>query len=304
MKRNSEIKAMLLLSIALQFGVASASEPLAPYVLPEKNVLPISLESFCSGMPNVKAITTQDIEEELGVFCDNSNAPTAILQQIADRPYDAAADANPDTDPSTYIVTLPQTANVTGNRIQFNIAFAIRVKKSAVSAVIAEEPNALVPYNSPANDRISLKIETSFIEPPENTGNADTSFSVEQTVNVVRDNDIAMKDVSVHRLNMYRIQPNNLDFFVAARTLESTTSTELSLNDEPVPNASGQFEKANVVRGMMTDPADPESALVFTTINIIMNSRDEPESNIYEGMLEAFTLFTNNSLIDAYKAHQ
>ena len=103
---------------------------------------------------------------------------------------------------------------------------------------------------------------------------------------------------------MYRVHKDNLDFFMAARTLESSKTLELTEGDnDPVENdGSKQFEKSNVVRGIMTAPNDPESSIIFSTINIIMNSRGG--GNVAEGMEDAFELFLNRSLIDAYQAHQ
>ena len=275
---------------------ASIQEKVKALVLPVKNELPVTLDSFCAGIPNVTAITKQQIEDELAVFCDAENKPTQTLINLAAAPYVGVGNAE------DFVLVLPTAQDIPATKMNLNIAYAIRIKKSAVKALIAEEPNALVPYASPEDDDTVLTIETKFLEAPNNEGEADTSFTVEQTVDVNRDGRIQFKDISTHTLSMYRIQERNLDFFLAARTLETSETVDF---DDEGPDGSKQFDQANVVRGIMTDPNNPDEALVFSTINIIMNSRsNNTGSNIYEGMADAFTTFLNQSVIDAYQAHQ
>ena len=274
---------------------AEIQNKVKPYVLPEKNELPVTLESFCAGVPNVTAITKQQIEDEIAVFCDAGNNPTQTLRDLAATPYEGVGIAE------DFVIVLPSAQDIPASKMNLNIAYAIRIKKSAAKALIAEEPNALVPYASNSG-LTSLSIGTKFITPSKNEGDADTTFAVEQTVDVLRLGIISFKDISTHTLSMYRIQPNNLDFFLAARTLDTSETVDFNGNG---PNGSKQFDKANVVRGVMTDPNDPTTTLIFSTINIVMNSRsDETDSLIYEGMGDAFTSFLNQSLVDAYQAHQ
>ena len=264
------------------------------YVLPGDNKLPLTLESFCEGVPNVTKITEQNITAELGTLCNNG-VPTQVFRDLFANPYQGVGNAE------DFITQLPPTETLVGNQIQLNIAFAMRVDKASVKALIAEEPNALVPYSGQF-----LNITTKFLAPPENNGEADTSFMVEQFVDVNRDGRAVFKDTSSHRLNMYRLQPDNYDFFLAARTLVSSKTEDGALiNDNQLADPGKQFEKANVVRGFMSDPANASgSTYIFSIINIVMNSRDTPGSNVSDGMIEVFTEFLSGSLVDAYNAHK
>ena len=89
----------VLLSSAYALGKSSGE--VSTLVLPDKNELPISLESFCSGIPNVTAITKQNISQELGVFCNGANQPTDTLRQLAANPYEGDGNAN------DFIIDLP-----------------------------------------------------------------------------------------------------------------------------------------------------------------------------------------------------
>lgn len=248
------------------------------YTLPIENKLPLTLNSFCSGVPNVMAITTQNISQELSVLC-NGQTPTATFQEIFSNPYTG------DDDPRDFMVDVPPPADLEGELIQLYVAYAVKVPKKAVSTLISEEPIALIPYAEGI-----LKITPTFMEPPENLGDADTSFLVQQVTDVNRQNnpEVIFNDVSVHRLNMYRLHPDNFDYFLAARTL--TAETE-------------QFKVSNIVRGVMSDPVNPDnSSYVFTVLNVIMNSRGDPNGNVGNGMRDTFFDFFETSISDAFAA--
>ncbi|SMF18748.1 hypothetical protein [Pseudobacteriovorax antillogorgiicola] len=248
------------------------------FVLPEENKVPLTLEGFCSGIPNVQAITSQNITQELEVLCSNGT-PSTVFQQIYSNPYQGSGNTE------DFIVRLPQDADLTGELVQIFIAYGMKIPKNAVPTLIAEEPIALLPYQEGI-----LTINAQFLAPPENQGDADTSFIVEQTTDVNRQNNpqVIFKDISKHRLNMYRLHPNNFDFFMAARTLMEETE---------------QFKKSNIVRGVMADPENPDaSTYVFSIVNVIMNSRGDPDGNIAEGTTDTFFDFFNASIANSYNA--
>ncbi len=248
------------------------------YTLPVENKVPLTLEGFCLGIPNVTAISSQEISQELGVLCDNG-APTAAFQEIYSNPYQGTGN------PANFIVNVPQPADLEGQLIQIYITYAVKVPKNTVPTIIAEEPIATIPYR-----RGILRITPSFLPPPENIGDADTSFLVQQMTDVSRNlaPRVVFSDVSTHRLNMYRLHPNNFDFFLAARTLTAP---------------SEQFKHANVVRGVMADPENPEnSTYVFSVVNVIMNSRGDPNGQIGDGMRDTFFEFFRTSISDAFAA--
>ncbi|MDQ3231234.1 MAG: hypothetical protein M3Q07_05385, partial [Pseudobdellovibrionaceae bacterium] len=114
-----------------------------------------------------------------------------------------------------------------------------------------------------------LTITPKFAAPVLNSGDAETAFTVEQRT--VVDAGEEFDDISVHDLKLYRMHPNNFDFFAAVRTLRAP---------------SEQFKKAVVVRGVMRDPANPKGSITVTVMSFVMNSRDNHENSV-----EAFSAF-------------
>ncbi len=242
------------------------AEPLR--VLPVKNTIAITPDNFCKGLPNVFAITKQNIKEQTDILCPGG-VPSATFTSLITNAYRGTG-----TPTLTTIRVVEDQAAVTSEIL---VAYALRVPKNAVKTLLGEEQHVVVPYQGE-----NLNISAKFLPPPLNLGEADTAFTIEQRT-VVRDN-VSFDDTSIHDLRMYPLYPNNFDFFMAARTLQKP---------------SEQFKKSVVLRAVLGDATDPNSAYSVTLLHFVMNSREE-----HERVVEAFTnfitadmrvLYTNNS---------
>lgn len=261
------------LSIVLGFASIHANE------LPQPNQLELSPENFCRGIPNVMAYSEQSFDIEIQALCDGTT-PTQDFLEILSNPYEGQNNAG------RRIQELSSSESLPNQSVQIFIAYAMKVPKRGVEALLAEEGFVENPYSEGI-----LSINASFLEPPRNEGNADTAFSIEQVTNVNRTNNpqVIFNDISQHDLRMYRMHPNNFDFFLAVRTLV-----------EP----SEQFRKAVVVRGVMADSENPAaSAYIITVLNFIMNSRGDPDGRVGEGMIDTFTDFIVDDMRSVYQAH-
>ncbi|MFW7378812.1 MAG: hypothetical protein ACOH5I_08400 [Oligoflexus sp.] len=283
-----KLNVLILTAVAAYFGPAPAKgqekNNTVKSELPTANVLPLTPESFCSGLPNAFAITAQEFTIEANALCPG-NAPSQAFRDLLTNAYSGQTN-DPERIERDYIRDLPSSENITGNNIQIFIAYAMKVPRKGVEALLAEESFVETPYS-----RDILTINASFLPPPVNNGEADTAFSIEQKTNVNRTDNpqVIFNDVSRHELRMYRLHPNNFDFFLAVRTLAAP---------------SEQFSKSVVLRGVLADAAAPnDSSYIVTVLNFIMNSRDEPDSNIAEGMDETFRDFISRDMQTIYTAH-
>ncbi|MDQ3235300.1 MAG: hypothetical protein M3Q07_26110, partial [Pseudobdellovibrionaceae bacterium] len=147
---------------------------------------------------------------------------------------------------------------------QITVAYAMKIPKPPVPTLLGEEKHVPAAYSVDP-----LTIRPKFAAPVPNLGDADTAFSVEQRtiVNAA----VEFDDISTHDLKLYRMHPNNFDFFAAVRTLRAP---------------SEQFKKAVVLRGVMRDPANPNGSISITVLNFVMNSREQ-----HERVVEAFSAF-------------
>jgi hypothetical protein len=277
---SAEASAKTIANKAAEKSIAKADTAAENIVkglaLPEPNELPLTLDSFCQGIANTFEQTAQDYQTEAAVLCNNGT-PTAALQQLFNNPYQGQGNA------ADFITTITPAQNPPGEQIQIFLHYAMKVPKNAVKVLLGEEQHVKTPY---AEGILSISAE--FDAPPENNGDADTAFTVMQNTIVNRQDDpvVQFNDLSEHHLKMYRMFPNNFDFFLASRTLVAP---------------SEQFSKSVVLRGIMADPQDPEgSTYVFTVLNFIMNSRGDPDSNIGEGMRDTFVEFIESDLVTLY----
>jgi len=280
-----KLRHLLIGSLFFYFGSSLASDKPGDAVhgisnqLPTPNVLALTPENFCLGLPNAFAITAQTFTIEANALCPGL-IPSQIFRELLQTPYTGQ------NNPGRFVRQLPSSETITGNNIQIFIAYAMKVPKKGVKALLAEETFVEKPYSEGI-----LSIASNFLPPPINNGEADTAFSIEQKTNVNRTNNpqVIFNDVSQHELRMYRLHPNNFDFFLAVRTLAAR---------------SEQFGKAVVLRGVIADAASPnDSSYIITVLNFVMNSRDTPGSNIADGMQDTFMAFITSDMQSVYQAH-
>jgi len=247
-------------------------------LLPVANKLPLTPDNFCLGAQNTLKTAKQVLTEELAVLC-SANAATTLFKNLLAAPYAGTGT------PTLTQVFAPREDN--NNRTtEIMVAFAMRIPKSAVNTLLVEEKHAVVSYDSEAqppplgNQLANMKMSFQFMEPPKNEGDADTTFTLQQTVDT-RSVAVNFKDISTHELKQYILHPDNFDFFLAGRTL--VTPTE-------------QFKKSVVVRGFLTDPTDATKTLVITVAHFLMNSRDQ-----HDQLVLAFSNFLTTDVTKLYQ---
>ncbi len=230
----------------------------ANLALPARNTLPISPATWCEGSLNALKISKQAITAELAALCTGAT-PTARFATLINSAYTGTGEA----------VITPISVGMVGSDVQLFVAYAMKLNKPAVQTLLGEEKH--VPSGYDVGD---LKIVPKFVNPPPlNTGDCDTAFYVDQYTEV---NDVIdFKETSKNELKMYRLHPNNFDFFMAARTLVAPTE---------------QFRKAVVMRAIMADPADPKKSIAISVLNFVMNDRNGNGDNVratFERFIEA-----------------
>jgi len=252
---------MLLLALPVTVQAQTKS---AQNIIPPKNTLAITPENFCLGFKDVFAITKQSFQEEANLICP-SMAPAPLLNTLITNAYAGVG--------QPVIQTLVNLENQAAQTSQITVAYAIKIPKPPVQTLLGEEKHVPTAYSVDP-----LTIRPKFAAPVPNIGDADTAFTVEQRT-IVRAA-VEFDDTSTHDLKLYRMHPNNFDFFVAARTLRAP---------------SDQFKKAVVLRGVMRDPANPNGSISITVLNFVMNSREE-----HERVIEAFSAFIRADLLALY----
>ena len=255
-------------------AVAESARP-PTYVLPVKNELPLSPDTFCQGVERVLAKASENLQNEAAAICQNGQA-NAAFNSLLQNPFQGQGD------PADFIQTLQSNEQVPANHLQIFIGYSMVINNEPVAAHIIEEKFVETPYTS--QDQI-LKISNQFETSPLNLGDSDTVFQLKQTVDVNRQDNPQVKftDVSTHYLKLYTLHPDNFDFFLAARTL--VTPTE-------------QFAKAVVLRGVYRNPNNPAQSIVVSILNFMMNDRGG--GNIGDGIEEAFMAFIVSDMGQLY----
>lgn len=242
----------------------SASAGAAQNVLPPINQLALTPENFCLGLKNLFAITKQSIQDEANLICPNF-VPAPLLGTILSNAYQGVGEPTIST---VLVLETPATQTT-----QITVAYAMKLAKPPVPVLLGEEKHVPSPYS-----KNPLTIQAKFVTPALNTGDADTVFTVEQQTTV--DAAVKFDDISSHDLKLYRLYPNNFDFFMAARTLNKPTE---------------QFKRSVVLRGVMRDANNPNASYSITVLNFVMNSRNQ-----HDRVVAAFTDFITADLKALY----
>jgi hypothetical protein len=253
---------MLLLALPVTVQAQTKS---VQSIIPPNNVLALTPENFCLGFKSMFTITKQDFKEEAELICP-SQVPAPLLNTLITNAYTGTG--------TPVLQRLPDTI-IDANTVKLTVAYAMKIPKPPVPALLGEEKNVPIPYMGE-----TLTIRPKIGAPVPNTGDCDTAFTVEQRTTV--DDNVSFDDMSVHDLKLYRMHPNNFDFFAAVRTLRTP---------------SEQFKRAVVLRGVMRDPANPNSTISISVLNFVMNSREEPDN-----VAETFFQFIEADLRALYAA--
>jgi|GEM_PF-3367410 len=256
---------LAIIFLALGSQAAQAQFTIRP--VPVKNVVAMTTDNYCKGLPSVFATTKQDIKEQTDVLCLNG-APTSTFNTLISTAFRGTG--------APVITTIRELEIPAALSSEIFVTYALRIPKNAVATLLGEEKHVLSPYQQG-----NLTINARFLPTPINLGEADTAFSLEQKT-IVRDN-VSFDDTSLHSLRMYTLYPNNFDFFLAARTLNAP---------------SEQFKKSVVVRAVIGDATDPKFSYSITVLHFVMNSREQ-----HERVVTAFMNFIRSDAMALYTAN-
>jgi hypothetical protein len=239
----------------LTWMLLASSASSAQNVLPPKNVIALTPENFCLGLKNAFAITKQNFAEEAAFLCP-AQVPSPLFRTLLSNAYQGVGE------PVITNILIQETPSTKTSQV--TVAYAMKINKPPFKVLLAEEKRVTTPYAENP-----LTISAKFGTPPLNTGDADTAFTVEQRAKV--EALVSFDDISMHDLKLYRLYPNNFEFFMAARTLQTP---------------SEQFKKSVVFRGVMRDPMNANASYSFSVLNFVMNSRDQ-----HARVVDAFSKF-------------
>lgn len=240
-------------------------------LLPTKNSLPITPDTFCAGIRNILSKAKQQLTAEADVICTGNTANQLLLQLLAS-PYQGGG--NPQ-------VTQLQPPNPGNENVANFVTYAMRVKKKPVATLLSEE--GIIRQTNYDNQESGFKLSLGFADvPPVNEGDSDTSFLVIQQT-FADQNNVNFADTSKHDLKLYIMYPNNFEFLMAGRTLVAPTE---------------QIKYGGVLRAVMPDPKDPEYSITVSVINFVMNGRGRNEQ-----VQDAFNTFILSDLESSYQYH-
>lgn len=215
--------------------------------MPPKNQVPISAESFCGGFPQVFATTKQSFKKQADYLCAG-NAPTSLLTQILTNPYQGSGG------PSSFLRTV--TSKVEGQYLRLIMGYGVRVPRTPVDAVLRNEKTLTLDYYGP-----ELRVMPRMIKPARNEREAEATLASELIASCKADT-IRFDDVTRYQINLYKMYPNNFDFFLVVRTLVQPTL---------------QTKESTMLVGLMPDPQNPSFSIVITVLEFLLHNRDHPE---------------------------
>lgn len=281
-KRLLNCKTRFFKSLFVFIGISLLTLPSQGAVrkpLPQKNKLPITPVSFCSGQEGLVKKVKQPIQDEFSLLCQ-AGQPTALFMTMVTSAYDGSNAVN-------YTPIKVGPSGELPGWVDVKVAYSLRVRKTAVQILRSEE--ALMgpdfPYKSP-----DLNISFKFDVAPVLEGDADTAFTVKQR-SLRQAGSRNFDDLSTHTLKLYRLIPNNFDFLLAARSLVED-SVELNKSER-------LFKKATVLRAAMTDPKDPSFGIVTTVMNFVVSDQQGQQDRVED----IFVNFIKADLLNVFKYH-
>ena len=247
----------ILFAVALSSGICRAESASQP--LPKKKEIPINGEGYCTGLEEVKKRTKQDAAFELGQLC-NGTQPTELLRKLIANPY--AGNGTP------RIIEI-QVGPSSPGFVRFNVAFSMKVKKSAVELLRGEEAMLRDPMYANGDGNKDLNVKYAVLDPDLEKpllleDDSDTAFLISQR-DVRATGQRQFDDTSIHLLKLYRMNPDNYDFLTSITSLTKPT---------------GLFNKSIVIRASMTDPDNPREGISFTLMNVEVSDQANNDSKV------------------------
>ena len=232
-------------------GIARA-DSVKSLQVPIKQQLPITPESFCVGLANVAKRQKQSAEKELGQLCSGPT-PTPLLLQLIQSPYTGGANYQFRT------IALGPIAG--SDYVGVNVAYSMRIKKSALDLILGEEGMIKDPGYANGDGSPALNVQFKLLppdlsQPLMRENEADTAFNVTQRSKRAS-GQRQFDNLSLHNLRLYRMNKNNYDFMASIR----------SLANPAVDGKDAIFRRAIVVRATMVDPNDNSMGLSLTLMN-------------------------------------
>jgi hypothetical protein len=278
LQRSRHVSKLTLGATALTF-FASLSYGATKRPFPQKNKLPISPESYCSGQEGLFKRIKQPIKDEFNLLCQ-AGKPTPLFTTMVTTAYDGTNAVN-----YTPIKVGPSAENP--GWVDVKVAFSMRVKKTAVQILRAEE--ALVGPNASFKST-DLNIFFEYDTPTPIEGDTDTAFNIKQRTQ--RQNGARrFDDNSKHSLKLYRVMPNNFDFLLAARTLIE--------DNAEISKTARLFKKSTILRAAMTDPKDPNYGIVTTVLGFLISDQEGQDDRVET----IFVNYINADILNVFKFH-
>ena len=246
-----------LLAFALSSGICRAESASRP--LPKKKEIPLTGEGYCAGLEEVKKRTKQDAAFELGQLC-NGTQPTELLRKLI---------ANPYTGNGTPRIIEIQVGPSSPGFVRFNVAFSMKVKKSAVELLRGEEAMLRDPSYAKGDGNKDMNVQYAVLDPDLEKpllleDDSDTAFLISQR-DIRASGQRQFDDTSIHLLKLYRMNPDNYDFLTSITSLTKPT---------------GLFNKSIVIRASMTDPDNPSGGISFTLMNVEVSDQSNNDAKV------------------------
>jgi hypothetical protein len=277
----------ILISVAiLTFGTTpyAAADSSNGRQTPVKQKLPITAESFCKGAEYVLKRQRQGAEKEMAQLC-NGATPTELLKDLIRSPYSGG---------DNYRFRTINLAPISSSSyVSVNVAYSMRVKKSAVDLLLAEE--GMIKDQTYANGdgaselNVAVKLlPVDLSKAPLPNSEADTAFSMIQR-STRRSGQRQFDNVSSHDLRLYRMNPDNYDFMMSIR----------SLNNPAVDGRDAIFRHGIVIRAAMTDPNDSSSGISITLVNFEVSDQRNQDAKVED----VFASYMNRDIRAVYRYH-
>ncbi|MFW7377789.1 MAG: hypothetical protein ACOH5I_03135 [Oligoflexus sp.] len=123
LKRFLSAGLMIYLCSTLSMNAQDAEAPKIINELPTPNVLALTPENFCNGIPNVMAKTMQDITIEVNAICPGT-VPSQEFLEILAEPYMGNGDVE------DFIFQLPSNENIPEGNIQIFAGYAMKIPRN------------------------------------------------------------------------------------------------------------------------------------------------------------------------------
>ena len=229
-----------------------------------KNEVALNTSNLCRGASRALQNFQSDFGTLLAFICSSDGQATPLLESLVANPHQGQGPI------SVTSVGLP----VNGQNVDLIFAVALAFDGlNPVDALVGEEKHAIRSYQSASSDEDGLSMQFAFLPPEKNTGECDTKFKISQNVSITGPGAEGLgndgKDTSIHELRLFRMYPDNFDFFISGRSLVKPTPL---------------FAKSSVIRAFMPWPSDPRKTISVSILhfNVKNLGSEERTKNTFE----------------------